>query len=124
MRLLARLAINAAALWVAVRIVPGIVFDGGPWGLFGVALVFGAVNTVVKPFAKVLGCPLIVLTLGLFLLIINALMLWLTGVLSESLGLGFHVAGFLPALIGGLVVSLVGTVISLMLPTDRERAER
>jgi len=94
MRLLLRLFINAAALWVAVRLVPGISFAGNPLLLLAVALVFGVVNTIVKPLVTLLSLPAVLLTLGIFLLVINALMLWFTGWLSTSLGLGFQVDGF------------------------------
>ena len=82
-----RLLINAAALWVAVRIVPGVSHSGGWLGLLGVALIFGFVNTVVGMTAKVLTFPLIFVTLGLFIFVINGLMLWLTSAVS---GRTFH----------------------------------
>jgi putative membrane protein len=78
----------------------------------------------VKPVAKLVGCPVIVLTLGLFLLVINALMLWLTSALAGALGLGFRVEGFVPAFVGAVVVSLMSMVLSLLLPTDREKPAR
>ena len=84
--------------------------------LFGVALVFGVVNAVVRPVAKILTFPVVVLTLGLFLFVINGLMLWLTSALSETLGLGFHVRGFW----GALVVSVVNGLLSLAIGTDQE----
>jgi putative membrane protein len=116
---LVRLLINAAALWVATRVVPGVVFSGSWIPFFGVALVFGVVNTFVGFITKVLTFPLILLTLGLFLLIINGLMLWLTSAVSGALGLGFHVNGFWPAFWGALVVSVVSTALSLMLRPPR-----
>jgi putative membrane protein len=101
-------------LWVATRIVPGVSYDGG-WILFvGVALVFGVVNAFVRPVAKILTFPLVIITLGLFLLVINGFMLWLTGALSDALNLGFHVQGFLAAFLGALVVSIVSGLLSLM----------
>jgi putative membrane protein len=112
MKLILHLLINAAALWVAVRLIPGITYHGGPVPFLGVALVFGVVNVLVKPLATLFSLPFVVLTLGLFLLVINALMLWLTSTLAGSLGLRFHVAGFVPALLGSLVVSFVSLVLS------------
>lgn len=113
MRFLLRLAVTAAALWVAVQLVPGIA-HAGPWyTLFGVALVFGLVNAIIRPLLLALTCPLVVLTLGLFIFVLNALMLWLTGALSQALGLGFMVSGFIPALIGGLVVGIVSMVLNV-----------
>ena len=82
--------------------------------LLGVALVFGVVNAVIRPVAKILTFPIVILTLGLFLLVINGFMLWLTSALSDALDLGFHVQGFLAAFLGALVVSIVSGVLSLM----------
>lgn len=121
MRFLLRLAITAAALWVAVLLVPGIDFAGPWWHLLLVALVFGVVNAVVRPILLYLSCPLIVLTLGFFLLVLNALMLWLTGTLSGALGISFDVQGFLPAFIGGLVVGIVSAVLNIFVGKRRER---
>ncbi|MGI0148013.1 MAG: phage holin family protein, partial [Thermoplasmata archaeon] len=114
------LLINAAALWIATRIVPG-VEHAGPWtSLLLVALVFGLLNAVVRPILKLLTCPLILLTLGLFTFVINALTLWLTSAVSESFGLGFRVEGFVPAFMGALVVTVVSVVLSLIL---KDRSE-
>jgi uncharacterized membrane protein YvlD (DUF360 family) len=73
-----RLIVNAAALWVATRIVPGISFTGEWWLLFAVALVFGVLNVAVKPILLLLTLPFLLITLGLFLLVLNGVMLWLT----------------------------------------------
>jgi putative membrane protein len=112
--LLVRLLVNAAALWVAIRFVPGISFAGDEIRLLLVALVFGLVNAVVRPVIFLLSLPLLILTLGLFTFVLNALMLWLTSALSGALGLGFHVAGFWPALLGALVVTIVSAALSLV----------
>src|SRR4051794_10064746 len=123
MTFLLRLLANAAALWVATRLVPGVTYVGG-WGPFlAVALVFGIINATLRPLTKLLTCPLIILTLGLFALVVNGLMLWLTSTLSDSLGLGFHVTGFWPAFLGGLVVSIVSTLISFAVRPPRVRVE-
>lgn len=82
--------------------------------ILGVALVFGVVNAFVRPVAKVLTFPIVILTLGLFLLVINGFMLWLTSALSDALNLGFHVAGFMAAFLGALVVSIVSGLLSMM----------
>jgi putative membrane protein len=113
-RFLLRLLINAAALWVATRVVPGVTYSGDWIPFFGVALIFGAINTFVGFTTKILTFPLIIVTLGLFILFINGLMLWLTSVASAALGLGFRVEGFWAAFWGAFVVSLVSTVLSLM----------
>ena len=115
MSFLIRLLVNAAALWVATRIVPGVTYRGDVLPFLGVALVFGVVNAFVGPALKLLALPLIIFTLGVFLLVVNGLMLWLTSVLSATLGLGFHVSGFWAAFVGALVVSIVSTVLSLLI---------
>ena len=107
-----RLLLNAAALWVALKIVSGISFDGGVLAFLGVAVVFGVVNAVVKPLLQIFSIPLLLLTLGLFALVINGLVFWLTAALSSGLGLGFHVSGFWAAFLGGLVVSVVNILLS------------
>ena len=112
MGVLFRLLTNAAALWVATRLVSGITYSGNWLGLFLLALLFGVINISVRPVVKLLALPLLVLTLGLFTLVINGLMLWLTSSISQALGLGFHVAGFRPAFWGALVVSIVSMLLS------------
>ena len=123
MPFLVRLLVNAAALWVATRVVPGVSFTGGWLTMLGVALVFGVVNAFIRPFAKLITFPVVILTLGFFLLVINAFMLWLTGALSDALDLGFHVRGFGAAFLGGLVVSIVSALLSLLL-ADKQVAYR
>ena len=113
MHFLLRLLINAAALWVAIQIVPGMGFSGHWSSLLFVALVFGVLNASVRPLLKLLTFPLLILTLGLFTFVINALMLWLTAWVSGMLNLGFQVTGFWAAFLGGLVVSIVSMLLSL-----------
>ena len=121
MRFLLRLLVTAMALWVAVAVIPGLDYQG-PWaGLLLVALVFGLVNAVVRPILFVLTCPLVLLTLGLFVFVLNGLMLWLTGWVAAGLGLGFEVGGLLPAILGGLVVGVVSTVLNVFVRDDDER---
>ena len=115
MPFLVRLLVNAAALWVATQVVSGVTFDGGPLPMLGVALVFGVVNALLRPVAKILTFPIIIVTLGIFALVINGLMLWLTSSLSSALGLGFHVRGFWAAFWGAIVVSLVSLVLSMLI---------
>lgn len=115
MKPLIRILITMAALWVASKYVTGISTDGSVLALAGVALVFGVVNAFVKPILTLLSLPAVVFTLGLFLLVLNALMLMITSSLSSTLGLGFHVAGFWPAFWGSIVISLVSTVLSMVL---------
>jgi putative membrane protein len=123
MRFLIRYLSNAAGLWVATAIVPGVTYSGGWPPFLAVALVFALINATLGPVTKLLTCPLILLTLGLFALVVNGLMLWLTSAVSESLGLGFHVTGFWAAFFGGLVVSIVGGLASLALKPPRVRIE-
>src|SRR6476646_10369167 len=104
-----RLLVNAAALYVATKLVPGVDYTGGWVTFLGVALLFGFVNAFIRPVAKVLTFPIIIVTLGIFSLVVNGLMLWLTSSLSAALGLGFHVSGFWAAFFGALIVSLVST---------------
>lgn len=108
--------LNAAALWIAAALLPGLDFTGSVVDLLLVAAVFGLVNSLLRPILTVLTCPLIVLTLGLFTLVINALMLLVTGWLSARWDLGFTVAGFWAAFLGGVVVGLVSLLLTLALP--------
>ena len=123
MPFLTRLFVNAAALWVATRLVSGVTFSGDWLPFLGVALVFGVVNAFIGPVAKILTFPLIIVTLGIFSLVVNGLMLWLTSSLSTALGLGFHVSGFWAAFFGAPVVSIVSTLLS-MLVRDASRRDR
>jgi putative membrane protein len=119
MNLLLRWIASAAAVGAAAYFVPGIRVTGGIETYFVVALVFGLVNSLVRPLVKALACGLIVLTLGLFLLVINAAMLWLTSLIAQHFGYGFFVDGLTPALVGSLVISLVSWVLSLLLTDDK-----
>ena len=124
MRFLLRILINAAALWAATRLVDGISFTGDWRLLFVVALVFGIVNVIVRPVVFILSLPFVILSLGLFLFVINGLMLWLTGTVSDGLDLGFHVAGFWAAFWGALVVTVVSFSLSLLVGSSRVEVKR
>jgi putative membrane protein len=113
-----RTLVNAVALWVATQVVSGVEYQGEWLPFLGLAVLFGVVNAFVAPLAKILTFPLIILTLGLFLLVINGLMLWLTSSVAGALGIGFYVRGFWPAFWGALVVSIVSTLLGLMV-SDR-----
>lgn len=119
MQRLVQIAVNAAALWVATVIVPGIDFVGEWWKLLIVALAFSLVNTFVKPILRILTLPISMLTLGLFLLVINALMLLLVSAISSELALGFTVADFWAAFLGAIVVAIVGLLLSMFLAAGR-----
>lgn len=112
--LLTRWLINTLAIYVAVRVVPGVQYTGGPVGFLMVALLFGLVNATVRPLLSLLTCPLVLLTLGLFLFVINAMMLLLTGWLSSQFNLGFQVDGFWPAFWAGLLIGLVSLFLSIV----------
>jgi putative membrane protein len=124
MSFLLRLIVNAAALWVAAHVVPGVSYRGSLGAFLLVALIFGIINATLRPLTKLLTCPLILLTLGLFALIVNGLMLWLTSSVAEALGIGFRVAGFWPAFWGALVVSIVSTLLSLSVGDASDRRSR
>ncbi len=113
MTLLLRWAAAAAGVGVAAWLLPGIRVSGGVWTLFVVALIFGLINALVRPLVKMLSCGLIVLTLGLFLLVINAAMLWLASLLASTLGFGFEVRDFGSAILGAIIISLAAWTFSL-----------
>lgn len=122
MAVLLHILITAVSVWIAT-VIPGIELGGGDTvtkagTLLAVAIVFGIVNVVLKPIAKTLGCVLYMLTLGLFGLIVNALLFWLTSYLAGQLQLPFHVDGFWPAFWGALVVSIVSSVLAGIVRRD------
>jgi putative membrane protein len=121
MKLILRWVITAVAVWVAVLIVPGIQADPSDYGTIAiVAIILGLLNALVRPLLGLLSCPLIVLTMGLFILVLNAFTFWLTGWISQQFGLGFSVDGLWPAFLGALVVSVVSAVLNLFIKDDRE----
>ncbi|HET9758926.1 MAG TPA: phage holin family protein [Nocardioidaceae bacterium] len=124
MRFLVRVAVNAVAVGVACWLLADIWLRGGSdterlLRLLLVAVVFGLVNAVVRPVVKLLSFPFIILTLGLLIFVINALMLMLTSWLSGQIGLGFHVDGFGTALVGALIITVVTWGLELVLPDDK-----
>ena len=121
MLFLLRLLINAAALWVAIQVVDGIEHRGSWWSLLFVALVFGVLNASIRPLLKLLSLPIIILTLGLFIFVVNALMLRLTGWVSGLLDLGFYVEGFWDAFWGGLIVSIVSFLLSMFMGVGKTK---
>jgi putative membrane protein len=109
MNLIIKLLINAAALWVAAALVSGISLDGTFWEIMLVALVFGVINTFIKPILKLLSFPVIIVTLGLFTLVINAGMLALTAAVTDYLS----IADFWSALLGALIISIVSAALGV-----------
>jgi putative membrane protein len=114
--------VNALALAAAAWLLDGIEVTGATTQdrvvtMVLVALIFGVVNAVLEPVLKLFSLPLIILTLGLFLLVINAAMLLLTGWLSSQFGLGFRVDGFWTAVLGGIVVTIATWLLKAVLPS-------
>jgi putative membrane protein len=116
-----RWIINAVALFLAVYLVPGVNLQGGVVSLIWLALIFGLVNAFLRPLLKLLTCPLIFLTLGLFTLLINTFLFWLTSQVGQAFGIGFTINGFWPAFFGGLVVTVVSVILSLILKDELKR---
>ncbi|KAE8762764.1 phage holin family protein [Georgenia thermotolerans] len=122
MRFIVRFFVDAAAIWLCTLIVPGITLPHtGSTGAFVVnlavvALVFTLVNTIVRPIVVLLSLPLYILTLGLFFIVVNALMLLLTSWLSEFTSYGIHVDGFWTAVIGGVIIAIATWILQLILP--------
>jgi len=118
-----QIAINGLALWVAVILLrPGLDFDFAHnewWKFVLVAIVFSLVNTYLRPILRIVTLPISILTLGLFLIVINALMLVIVGAISEQLSLGFAVSDFWSAILGAVIISVVGWVLAVALAPAR-----
>jgi putative membrane protein len=115
-----RWVLNVVGLYLAVLIVPGIEFAGDWTGFLWLALIMGLLNALLRPLLKLLTCPLIILTLGLFTLLINTLIFWLTSVIGQSFGLGLLVDGFWSAFLGGLIVTAVSVLFTMILKDERK----
>lgn len=122
--MLIRWIINTIAIMLAIKFVPGISYAGEWWGVLMVGLIFGLINALIKPVVAFFTFPLLVLSLGLFTLVINALMLLLTSLISAEFNLGFHVTGFKAAFLGALVVSLASMVLQCLMPSDEQHAHK
>ncbi len=114
MRLLIRWVIVAFSLFVAAWLVPGIRVEGNAWLIYAVmAVILGLINAVVRPILTLLTCSLVIFTLGLFVLVINALTLWLASSIAVNwFHVGFYVDGFWSAFLGALIVSIVSVILS------------
>jgi putative membrane protein len=124
MKILLGIIVSAAALGVAAWVVPGIVVSGHSDAskaetLLAVAVIFGIINTLLKPVIKTVGCAFYVLTLGLVALVVNGLLLWLASYVAGQLKLPFHVTGFVAAVEGALIVGVVTWVLHLVLGDER-----
>ena len=115
-----RWVINAIALYLAVIILPGIDLRSDLVSILWLALIFGLVNALFRPLILLLTCPLIILTLGVFTLVINTFLFWLTSVIGQSFGFGLTISDpvWWNAFLGGLVVSVVSVVMTLILKDE------
>ncbi|MGH9893664.1 MAG: phage holin family protein [bacterium] len=111
-----KVLVGAAALWVADRLISGIELTGDIWQILLIALVFGIVNALLRPLVKILSIPFLIITLGLFAIVINMLMLAITAGLMENL----TVDGVLSAFLGSLVISIVTAVLSFLIPDSND----
>jgi putative membrane protein len=114
-----QILVNAGALYAAVYLLDGINFVGEWWKLLLVALAFSLLNTYLRPILRILTFPISIMTMGIFLLVINAAMLLLTSAISEQLSLGFSVADFGSAFLGAIVVAIVGWILSMLVGVGR-----
>ncbi|MDQ4076469.1 MAG: phage holin family protein [Chloroflexota bacterium] len=128
MGLIVRLVVNAVALWVAAQLVPGIGFGGAGQDAIAtiliVALIFGLVNALIKPILAFVTCPFYIITLGLFTFIVNALMLMLTSAIAQALDQPFFVDGFIPALIGSIIISIVSFILNVFVGDEARQRRR
>ena len=121
-RFITRLVINAIAIALAVYIVPGIDLGGKLSSLIWLALIFGLINAILRPIINFFTFPLIMVTLGLFSLIINSFLFWLTSVIGQGFGVGLTISSpvFWNALLGGLVVSIATMILSIFLKDNKK----
>jgi putative membrane protein len=127
-RLLTRTLITALSVWAAAALLSGITVSGSTWWrealtLLCVAVIIGLINTFIKPIIMVLGCPLYILTLGLFAFVVNALLLWFASWIADKLNLPFHVNGFWPAFWGAIIISIVSWLLGLVIREPDRRTD-
>jgi putative membrane protein len=120
-----RWVINAIALYLAVLLLPGIELESGLISIIWLALIFGLINALFRPLLQFLTCPLIILTLGLFTLVINTFMFWLTSIIGQSFGLALIISEpvWWNAFLGGLIVTIVSVAMTMILK-DEMRGRR
>ncbi|BCJ43889.1 hypothetical protein GCM10010168_66920 [Actinoplanes ianthinogenes] len=121
MGIIIRLVITAVSLWIATLVIDGIHLSadtatGKAGTLLAVAAIFGLVNAILRPIIKTVGCGLYVFTLGLVALLVNGLLFLLTSWIAGKLDLGFHVDGFVAAVLGALLVGIVSWVLNMLVP--------
>jgi len=126
MKLILRWLIVAVSLYVAVLIIPGISVEGDAWIAFSVmALVLGLVNAIIRPILKFLSCGFIIITLGLFVFVINAASFLIASEIAQNwFGVGFYVDNFWSALLGSIIVSIVSIVLSKILIDEDEKTRK
>lgn len=127
MSFLIKVLVNGVALWVASLLVSGIDFEDSSnttakvLTIAAVALIFGVLNAIIKPILTILSLPVLILTLGLFTFILNAIMLWLTQWVAGWFDLGFHVQSFWwDAVLGALIITIVSMLLNAVLPDGRD----
>jgi putative membrane protein len=122
MKLLIRWVITSLALFVAAWLVPGIEVTNSGWAIYAaMAVILGFVNAVVRPILKLLTCPLIILTLGIFVLVINGATLFLSSAIAVNwFNLGFYVRDIWSGILGALIVSIVSVILSTLLKDEDE----
>lgn len=126
MKLVIRWVVSTLALFAAAYLIPGIrVEDPNAWMVYALmALILGLVNAVIRPFLKLLSCPLIMLTLGVFVLVINGASFLLAARIAKALGVGFYVDGFWSAVLGALIVSVISVFFNIFLKDRNEAVSR
>jgi len=125
MKLLVRWVINGLALFAAEQLLRGIEVEGNGWGAYAVtAVILGLVNALIRPILKLMTCPLIILTLGIFALVINGFTLWLSSEIAQRLGYAYVVDSFGWAFLGGLIVSVVSVVLSALVKEEEKDSIR
>lgn len=123
-KVIIKLLINAVALYAAIAIMHGrgITPQSNNWiDIAWLALIFSLVNSLIRPILLVAGCPFIILTMGLGILMVNTLLFYLAGVIGSNFGVGFTVAGFWPAFFGAMIVSVIGFILNIFIKDDRSK---
>jgi len=123
-KFIVKLLINGVALYAAIAIMQGrgITPQSNNWiDIAWLALIFSLVNSLIRPILLVVGCPFIILTLGLGVLMVNTLMFYLAGVIGTNFGVGFTVAGFWPAFWGAMIVSAISFILNIFIKDDRNK---
>lgn len=122
MRLMIRWLVTASGFLAAILLIPGIVpTRSGPWDVIAIALIAGLANAVLTPILRFFTLPVVVLTFGLWIFILNVILFWLVGFLGREFGFGFTLSGVMPAILGSIVVSIVSTVLGFILTPSKDR---